>query len=194
MRDNLFHASTAESIRSRHAETYLWKMRSANAGGTNATTAGLNSSIPEESRISRFCRFFCRLSPGFRLPTESLRYFILLTGTGGERQRLPSPKRGRCNLSRNHFYRSVISSPKARTRLRPYRVVGVLVSLRFALHESDKSEVALGKNVASALQLESVVYGYRRDVIYFIWRSTFPDIFNAVALELLILRICCVYV
>lgn len=50
MRDNLFHASTAESIRSRHAETYLRKMRSADAGGANATTAGLNSSIPEESR------------------------------------------------------------------------------------------------------------------------------------------------
>lgn len=66
----------------------------------------------------------------------------------------PPPKRGRCNLSRNHFYRSVISSPKARTRLRPYRVVGVLVPLRFAFPESDKSEVALGKNVASALQRE----------------------------------------
>lgn len=71
---------------------------------------------------------------------ESPRYFILLTGTAGdgERQLLPSllsPKRGRCNLSRNHFYRSVISSPKARTRLRPYSVVGVLVPLRFALPE-----------------------------------------------------------
>jgi len=49
MRDNLFHASTAESIGSRHTETYLRKMRSTNAGGANATTAGLNLSIPEES-------------------------------------------------------------------------------------------------------------------------------------------------
>jgi len=151
MRDNLFHASTAESIGSRHGETYLRKMRSANAGGANATTAGLNSSIPEESGS---------LDPADPLPTLSgfsptyPQYFILLTGTGGggERQRLPSPKRGRCNLSRNHFYRGVISSPKARTRLRPCVVVGVLVPLCFALPE--KRQVALGKNVASALQRE----------------------------------------
>lgn len=80
MRDNLFHASTAESIGSRHAETYLRKMRSANAGGANATTAGLNSSIPEESGSLDPAD---TLSPGFRLPTDGPRYFILLTGTAG---------------------------------------------------------------------------------------------------------------
>ena len=145
MRDNLFHASTAESIGSRHTETYLRKMRSANAGGANATTAGLNLSIPEESGSldPPSLSVSLSLSLGFS-PTyprcESPRYFILLTRTRGDgerqqQQRLPSPKRGRCNLSRNHFYRGVISSPKARTRLRPCRVVGVLVPLRFALSE-----------------------------------------------------------
>lgn len=53
MRDNLFHASTAESIGSRHAETYRRKMRSANAGGANATIAGLNSPISEEREKER---------------------------------------------------------------------------------------------------------------------------------------------
>lgn len=106
MRDNLFHASTAESIGSRHAETYLRKMRSANAGGANATTAGLNSPIPEERAIPPFdpAGPLSDSPRGFLLPTERPRYFILLTGTrgGGERQwwrwqrrrwrRLPSPK------------------------------------------------------------------------------------------------------
>lgn len=117
MRDNLFHASTAESIGSRHAETYRRKMRSANAGGANATTAGLNSPISEErrrekereknslvprpssSRASRPrrppppSRVFVYLAPSGRP-----RYFILLTGrrrrwrkTG----RLLSPRRER---------------------------------------------------------------------------------------------------
>ena len=86
MRDNLFHASTAESIGSRHTETYLRKMRSTNAGGANATTAGLNLSIPEESG-----------SLDLPLPSLSLslsgffvylpRYFILLTGMRGDGER-----------------------------------------------------------------------------------------------------------
>lgn len=116
MRDNLFHASTAESIGSRHAETYRRKMRSANAGGANATTAGLNSPISEERRREKEReknslvprplepraladplppppRVFVYLAPPARP-----RYFILLTGrrrrwrkTG----RLPSPRRER---------------------------------------------------------------------------------------------------
>lgn len=78
MRDNLFHASTAESIGSRHAETYLRKMRSANAGGANATTAGLNSSIPEESGsldpADPLCRHTLSLSlPGFSPTYQRLR-------------------------------------------------------------------------------------------------------------------------
>lgn len=146
MRDNLFHASTAESIGSRHAETYRRKMRSANAGGANATTAGLNSPISEERRREKEREKNSLVPrplepraladplpppPSFRLPSSASEATIFhpinRQTEAVAKNRAPSlaskrARRGRCNLSRNHFYLSrsgVISSPKARTRLRP---------------------------------------------------------------------------
>lgn len=122
--------------------------------------APLTSILRRYSRPSRPCRTADSppppLGPGFP-PTKRPRYFILLTETAGGKRRQrkpapPSPRRGRCNLSRNHFYRGVISPPKARTRLRPCeprRVGGEHVS---CFPKSDKSETALSKNVIPALR------------------------------------------
>lgn len=132
MRDNLFHASTAESIGSRHAETYRRKMRSAKCGRRECDDCrALNSPISEERERAVPSSSRSSADP----PRDSLqRVFVYLAAREAaifhpiNRQTEALAKNGppslaeagcgRCNLSRNHFYRSgVISSPKARAHV-----------------------------------------------------------------------------